>query len=422
VLDKGVARLFTMQTPGGGLAYWPGGQQADFWGSAYGGLGLVMAKKAGIEVGEEELKRLLDYLSKELRGAADSNDKWQLSPRALACYTLALGGRPEAAYHETLFKKREALTQESRALLALAVLEGTGSAKMADTLLKMQDKAVEEDFWFGCTARAQGVRLLAWSKLAPKSSAAEAIATAIFDLRTDGHWMTTQGNAWATLGLSEYIRRTETDRKEVKGALVAGDASADFRLPAKGAYFEKEYSFDAAGTIKLSNPGKGRIFTHVKVEARPKTLVAERKDRGYTINRGYQRINDDGSLSDLGEPRVGDRVLVTLEFVAPGRSSYVVIDDPLPAIFEAVNPEFKTQAMAGGELSNVYASDFTELREDRALFFSNSMWPGKHQIRYLARVRATGSATAPPAKIEEMYHPERFGLSASLVVKGKALQ
>ena len=100
----------------------------------------------------------------------------------------------------------------------------------------------------------------------------------------------------------------------------------------------------------------------------------------------------------------------------------MAIDDPLPAVFEAVNPEFKTQAMAGQALSNVYASDFTELRDDRALFFSNSMWPGKHQIRYLARVRATGSATAPPAKIEEMYHPERFGLSASLVVKGKALK
>ena len=425
VLEKGVARLFTMQTSGGGLAYWPGGHEADYWGSAYGGLGLVMAKKAGIEVEEESLKRLLDYLSKELRGAADSNDKWQLSPRALACYTLALAGRPEAAYHEALFKKRDVLTQESRALLALAVIETKGGAKMADTLLKMQDKAVEEDFWFGSVARAQGVRLLAWSKLSAKSSAADAIATAIFDARTDGHWMTTQGNAWAVLGLSEFIRRTETDRKEVKGALVsggAGGAAADFKLPAKGAYFEKEFSFDAAKTITLNNPGKGRIFTHVKVESRPKTLVAERKDRGYTINRGYQRINDDGSLSDLGEPRVGDRVLVTLEFTAPGRSSYVVIDDPLPAIFEAVNPEFKSQAMAGQALSNVYASDFTELRDDRALFFSNSMWPGKHQIRYLARVRATGSATAPPAKIEEMYHPDRFGLSASLVVKGSALK
>ncbi len=115
-----------MQTSDGGLAYWPGGHRSEFWSTAYGGLGLVMAKKAGFEVDEDNLKRVLDYLSKALRGAADANDKWELSPRSLACYTLALAGRPEAAYHETLFKKRDVLTQENRALLALAILEGKG--------------------------------------------------------------------------------------------------------------------------------------------------------------------------------------------------------------------------------------------------------------------------------------------------------
>ena len=197
-----------------------------------------------------------------------------------------------------------------------------------------------------------------------------------------------------------------------------------------GSFFEKEFSFDAAKgfdvakAITLHNPGKGPPF-HARENRGAAEDAGRRSARiAATRSRGsYQRINDDGSLSPISATaRVGDRVLVTLDFVAPGRSSYVAIDDPLPAVFEAVNPEFKTQAMAGSELSNVYASDFTELRDDRALFFSNSMWPGKHQIRYLARVRATGSATAPPAKIEEMYHPERFGLSASLVVKGKASQ
>ena len=50
------------------------------------------------------------------------------------------------------------------------------------------------------------------------------------------------------------------------------------------------------------------------------------------------------------------------------------------------------------------------------------MSEGAHEIRYLARVRAAGAATAPPTKIEEMYHPERFGLGASQLVKGKVLR
>ena len=38
---------------------------------------------------------------------------------------------------------------------------------------------------------------------------------------------------------------------------------------------------------------------------------------------------------------------------------------------------------------------------------------GKYRVQYLARVITEGDCTAPPAKIEAMYEPERFGLSAS---------
>ena len=420
-VERGIARILSMQTGTGGLSYWPGGDAPEFWASAYGLVGLSTAQKASFAVPESDFARLGEYLSKQLRGVAETDDKWDLSSRAFACYALALAGRPEAAYHEVLFQKRANLTQEARAFLALAIIESQGPAKMADTLLKMRDKAVEEDYWFGSVSRAQAVRLLAWSKLAPKSDGTMAIANALFDQRRGGHWMTTQGNAWAMLGLAEYIRRTEADRKEVKATLAAGDTKTPVQLPAKGGFFEKEFTLEQLEALKLANPGKSRLFTQVKVEVRPKTLVTERTDRGYHISRRYQRINDDGSLSDLGEPQVGDRVLVTLSFAAPAGATYVAIDDPLPAVFEAVNPEFKSQQM-NVDLSTVWRSDFTEVRSDRALFFRNSLSTGNHEIRYLARVRASGSATAPPTKIEEMYHPDRFGLSASQVVKAKVLQ
>jgi hypothetical protein len=93
----------------------------------------------------------------------------------------------------------------------------------------------------------------------------------------------------------------------------------------------------------------------------------------------------------------------------------VVVDDPLPAIFEAINPAFKSQeTMAGQRLGIDWMSDHQELRDDRALFFADDLAPGDYTIRYLARVRAAGTATAPAAKIEEMYHPERFGLTETL--------
>jgi hypothetical protein len=36
-------------------------------------------------------------------------------------------------------------------------------------------------------------------------------------------------------------------------------------------------------------------------------------------------------------------------------------------------------------------------------------------------VRAAGSSTAPPTKVEEMYHPDRFGLGDSQIVVGKGM-
>src|SRR6185436_6782757 len=112
----------------------------------YGGFGLAMAKKHGVAAPEADMDRLAEYLSKQLRGAAETNDQWQLSERTFACFALAMLEKPEAAYHELLFKKRALLTQESRAFLALTIAEAKGDKRMATVLLGMQDKKAEEDF------------------------------------------------------------------------------------------------------------------------------------------------------------------------------------------------------------------------------------------------------------------------------------
>ena len=58
---------------------------------------------------------------------------------------------------------------------------------------------------------------------------------------------------------------------------------------------------------------------------------------------------DDGKLAEADGLKVGDRVLVSLDIESPAKASYVAVNDPLPAVLEAVNPEFKTQG--GGNAS-----------------------------------------------------------------------
>ena len=67
-------------------------------------------------------------------------------------------------------------------------------------------------------------------------------------------------------------------------------------------------------------------------------------------------------------------------------------------------------------------SDYHELREDRAVFFADLLYPGRYTLRYLARVISAGDAIAASAKIEEMYHPERFGTTETMRVHAESLK
>jgi uncharacterized protein YfaS (alpha-2-macroglobulin family) len=178
----------------------------------------------------------------------------------------------------------------------------------------------------------------------------------------------------------------------------------------------------AAEPIRVSKSG-GQIFSEVTVEARPKLIERPRQDRGYSITRKYSKLGDDGRLSAAENLRVGDRVLVTLDVDVRRRATYLAVEDPLPGVFEAINPAFKSQEVAAGEtLGTEWVSDYHELREDRAVFFADLLYPGRYTLRYLARVISAGDAIAASAKIEEMYHPERFGITESVHVHAESLK
>jgi uncharacterized protein YfaS (alpha-2-macroglobulin family) len=419
-----------MQTSSGGLAYWPGGHEPMLWGSAYGGLGLALAKRAGYDVPTVSFDNLCKYVSAQLRGLGESADKldhYAFNERCLALYMLAVAGRAEPAYHELLFSRRAALTSENRAILALAILESAGTKEMVAELLDPKlGEQKHDDGMFWNAARGDALRLLAWSRHQPDAPQIDTLVADLFGGRTSGHWRTTQGNAWSLLALGEYFKRVETGDKAIAGTVAWAGQTNAFQLATDAPLHLATFSLNAENGVqpmKIANPGKKRVFTEVEIESRPRVIQQPRQDRGYQLERSYAKIEDDNSLSELKDAKVGDRVLVTLTLTARETARFLAVEDPLPSVFEAVNPVFKTQeTKAAGALSRDWVSDFKELRDDRALFFCDHLFPGTYTIRYLARVRAAGTATAPSAKVEEMYHPERFGMTETQRVSTAALK
>lgn len=426
----GLRRLVSMQTENGGLGYWPGDNEPSPFASAYAGVAFGLAQRSGVFVPETEYTNLLAYLSRSLRDSRIS-----VVDHSLALFALALGNQAEPAYHEQLFSIRAKLTVEQRALLALAILEAKGPAEMAATLLqneRQSGRVVHED-WFGGPARSIAIQLMAWLRLISVESerndhALTQVDRFVTDLvreRQDGHWQTTQGNAWALFALAEYARHTGATDAAIQGELVSQTGAVSFDFRRRADTLNQTFVVDQLTSSKtfraaLKLTQGGPVYATVTVEGRPPTNAVGAIDEGFSIRRSYHGLNDKNELQPPSELKVGDRVLVRLEIGTREPARYVALEDRLPANLEVIRPEFKTSGAERAEKEMVpsrlvtWNSDYKEVRGDQVMFFSNYLAPGAYRLQYLARVTAAAQATAPAAKIEEMYHPERRGLSAAM--------
>ena len=409
-IHAGIERLFSMQTQSGGLGYWPHAKEPMLWASAYGGMVLALAQRHGIAVPREQFDSLLTFLSQQLRSIRDNTP--DLSDNCLGVYALALAGRAEPAYHEKLYSLRGKLSAEDRGLLALAIGESHGPVEMMAELLRTNAPVnVGYEDHFDCDARAEAARLLAWISYQPNDPLIDRLVDDLMRDQKDAHWRTTQGNAWGLLALTDYAKRVETKRQPVDSQLSYAGQTFSFHLDERTNVFTRTFAFTNFGDapLRLSKDSTNRLYTSVSIEARPPETAQPRQDRGFDLQRHYDRLDDDNQPQGTNGWQVGDRVLVTLRLTVREWAKYMVIDDPLPATLEAVNPEFRTQEARSADViaedGNWWMYDFREIRKDRCLSFADSVAPGTYTLRYVARVRAAGSVTAPSAKAEEMPIP-----------------
>jgi uncharacterized protein YfaS (alpha-2-macroglobulin family) len=436
VVRAGIARLFSMQTASGGLGYWPHAAEPMFWASSYGGLVLALAQRHGFDVPKEEFDSLLKYLSQQLRSS--QSDAYGASDTCLALYALAIADKAEPAYQEKLYSVRGTLSSESRAMLALAIAESHGPSEMIAELLGPNPnprQPAEEHF--GCSARTAAIRLLAWIHYRPGDPAVDRLVDDLMREQSGAHWCTTQGNAWGLLALTEYANHVEGKLLPAEGRLEWNGRSLSFSLDVKTNSFVKTFgikelalanatSLNNLANLTLVNTSNRPLYSSVTIEARPLETPQPRLDRGFSLQRQYERLDDNDQPQNLSNLRVGDRVLVTLRLNVTQTARWVAVDDALPGILEAINPELRTHearsAEGVSETGTWWPSTYREIRKDRCLSFADWVEPGSYVWRYVARVRAAGTVTAPSAKIEEMYHPERCGLSGSQVISAMAME
>ncbi len=424
-LRTAVNRLLSMQTASGGLAYWPGGAKAELWISCYGGMVLALCQQNGAVVPKPRLDELANYLSEQLRNSAALSKPGELTYRCFAAYTLSLLGRAEPGYHEVLAKKLALLPAPARAFLALAITGSGGDRGRAEKLLTAPvDPKLEG--WRGnlFDSPMTSVSLMAWTKVAPRSPQVAALTGRLLQERSPrGTWRTTYDSAWAVTALAAETQANAKGLKPTDVTLAWAGQEQKVSFPGSPATRSIVVALQPKTALTLASPAGTSFRACLSAKARPPRVPMDARSQGLTISRTYKKLAPDGTTSAVEGLEVGDLVVIDLAVDVPGACDYLAIDDALPATLEALNPEFKSMATATAAPGQPAAMralpiSFSELRADRGLFFCDELWQGgRYGVQYLARVTAEGSVTAPPAKAELMYDPDKFGLSAAQVLK-----
>jgi uncharacterized protein YfaS (alpha-2-macroglobulin family) len=409
---------------------------------------LVRAKAAGYQVPDGMLDRAL-HRTKNIEGMLRGEWSPQLryALRAHAVQVRQLADRKTSAEAVALFKqagtanlsldalgwllpaladaKATDAVAEIRALLANRVSETAATAQFTLSYGESEDALI-----LASSRRTDAILLDALLQVDPAEDLLPKLVTGLLGARSKGHWGSTQEDGWVLLALNRYFRVSEAVTPDLiarawLGADYAGDHSYKGRTTEQ-ATIEVPMSWLAdkgPQDLIVAREGAGRLYYRLGLRYAPKDLDLAPAERGFSVTRRYEGVDDADDVRQDADGawhiRAGARVRVTLTMEAPARRYHVALVDPLPAGLEPLNPALRMtgdvptdppgeeQASRGWWWGPWYEHE--NMRDERVEAFSQTVWGGVYTYRYVARATTPGRYVVPPAKAEEMYHPETFG-------------
>jgi uncharacterized protein YfaS (alpha-2-macroglobulin family) len=434
-IQAGLTRLASMRTPSGGLAYWPGGDEPNVYGTAYAIRAVVLAKEVGVEPPKHLLEGMQRFLAEHVL-----SDRAEPEVRAAIAQSLGETGALPASAADALYDTREKQSVFGKASLAIALATQKGQEDRVSALLdaveasfdaegKLTARPQANDFYYyGSPTRTRAQAAIALSRLRRGSKLLPRILSELVR-ETDAY--TTQATSYALLAVAAQLSsgvgegipvRVALDGKDLKPARDLGFGSKEFELPLDALRGRQ-------ATLRLSGEGAAAVAYQLRASWRrplqgAEALSATRAAKGPSVYRVFTDAK--GRDLDIAAVRAGDVVRVALLVKLPegeldrDRLGYLAVTDRLPAGFEPVQPDLATVASApdleerhpfSSWLSYGNEASHVELRDDRVHIYFDRVWGSAVAATYLARATTPGEFVLPPAAAELMYEGDSTGYS-----------
>ena len=405
-----IERVLARQDSTGAFGVWSATDAADMWLHAFVTDFLTRARENNYDVPQKKFDAALERLRNLIANANDIG-AGQGAPIAYAAYVLARNGREVMGDLRYLADAKldaiESPLARAQLAAALALLGDRPRAEAvfekASERLSTLGNPLYSDADYGSRLRdGAGLLALAVETQMPAAEIARA-SKIIEDARAKTALSSTQENAFMILAAEALADKSQTMALSIDGE------------PRQGAYFK---SFNAAAltgkNITIANSGQGPVSAVVTVSGNPLTPEPA-AERGYRIERAYYTL--DGKPVEAAAIKQNDRFVIALTVTEyEAAFARLLLVDRLPAGLEIDNPELfeggSTEALAF--LKKTVEPVHTEYRDDRfvAAFARDGHDKAAFSVAYIVRAVTPGHYVSPPATIEDMYRPERFGRTA----------
>ncbi|MCK4666038.1 hypothetical protein KAU33_04790, partial [Candidatus Dependentiae bacterium] len=448
-----LSKMPTFQKSDGGFCYYPSSRWSSQYLTCYSVEFILMAKKKGYQYDKRMLKRSMAYLKKITNRTIESKYPYSknvsLLVQSYAVYLLAENGVVMKDVINNLFDSRERIPFSGIAYLIKALDNKNdlpdymqqvltkmmlNKMKVAPTTAHFENADGDTWWWVHETnVKTTSIVLETLLTVYGKFPEADKISRWLTQTTKQKRYMSTQEHLRLFMAFEKYYKVFEKETPDYVAEVLFNNyvkIKEPFKGRKTGAKIKNiglsEYKSGDKVNISFKREGQGILYYLLRVKYYPIDLKEMKAiNRGFKVEKIFKTMA--GDIVEGDQFKIGEKYIVELIIETNKERAFVMVDDPVPAGFKVVNPNFRTSSDLDLEKTTrdsgwrgywgyLYRSEYYF---DRVEVFTDYLRRGTHKWKYIVIATNSGEYMMPPSLVQEMYSPEVLGRNDGKIIEIK---
>lgn len=410
-IQEAIRKLAGMQLNNGGISYWPGGYQENWWGTVYAAHFLYEAKRAGYQVDQDMLEKTYAYLSMKLKSKStedlyyyESAGNYKVKNIAskeifYSLFVLAQAGHQDVSMMNYYKSNLNMLALDSKYLLA-STYKLLGDVVSFNNLVPKgfegEKSANSLNGNFYSYTRDMAISLSMLIDTDPNNSQIGTLAKHLSEQLKTKKYLNTQEMAFSFIALGKIAQKANQ-------STITANIKANGQVI--GQYKKENLVFtkDILGkNIEIQTSGSGTLYYFWDAQGLPVNGEVKEEDAYLNIRKAF--FDRHGNQITKLNFKQNDLVVIRLTLATEDQSavSNVVITDILPAGFEIENPRLSAQTDIPW-IKNSTVPEHFDIRDDRINLYTSAERKPKY-FYYVVRAVSKGQFKMGPVGADAMYN------------------